>query len=203
MRDDKLLKAESVALMQTAYRLPNGRKAGYGYGWFVRDVNKVKVFSHGGNTAGYFASLYRVPVKNLTIVVQGNVHDIGGDSISQKIAELYVPELRYVKLPEANDPDPKATAERLKVIKSLAARTPDEELLDPEMAARLKTGRGQMAMGSFAKFKDLAKLSFVSSEVADPDTVVRYRGEFAGKTYLFVFTITKAGKVYSVGQREE
>ena len=203
MRDGKLLKPASVALMQTAYRLPNGRKAGYGYGWFVRDVNKVKVVSHGGNTAGYFASLFRVPSKDLTIVVEGNIHDVGGDGISQKIAELYVPELRYVKLPEATDPDPGATARRLEVIKSLATRTLNEDLLDPDMIARLKTGRGQMVMGSFAKFKDLAKLSYLNSEAADPDTVVRYRGELAGKTYLLVFTITKAGKVYSVGQREE
>ena len=60
-----------------------------------------------------------------------------------------------------------------------------------------------MAMGSFARFKDLSTLSFISSEADGPDTVVKYRGELAGKTYLFTFTVTKAGKVYSVGQREE
>lgn len=203
IREGKLLKPETVALMQTAHRLPNGRKGAYGYGWFVRDVNKIKLVSHGGNTAGYFASLFRVPAKNLTIVLEGNVHDIAGDGIAQKIAELYVPELRYVKLPVAADPNPQATAQRLEVIKSLAAQAPNEALIDPDMAARLKTGRGQMAMASFARFKDLAKISFLSSEADDPDTVVKYRGELAGKSYLFTFTITKAGKVYSVGQREE
>ena len=60
-----------------------------------------------------------------------------------------------------------------------------------------------MAMGSFARFKDLAKIAFLASEPPDPDTLVKYRGELAGKTYLFTFTITKAGKIYSVGQREE
>lgn len=203
LREGKLLKPETVALMQTAARLPSGRKGGYGYGWFVREVNKVKLVSHGGNTAGYFASLFRVPSKNLTIVLEGNIHDVGGDGIAQKIAELYVPELRYVKLPEAADPDPRATAQRLEVIKSLAAMSPKEELLDAEMTARLKTGRGRMVMSSFARFKDLTKLSFLSSEADAPDTVVRYRGEVGGKSYLFVFTITKDGKVYSLGQREE
>ena len=47
------------------------------------------------------------------------------------------------------------------------------------------------------------RVGFLSSEAADPDTLVKYRGELAGKTYLFTFTITKAGKIYSVGQREE
>jgi len=203
LREGKLLKPETVAQMQTVHRLPSGRRGGYGYGWFVRDVNKVKLVSHGGNTAGYFASLFRVPAKNLTIVLEGNIHDVGGDGIAQKIAELYVPELRYVKLPETADPDPKATAQRLEIVKSLAARAPKEDLLDPEMVARLKTGRGQIAMGGFARFKDLSKLSFISAETDDPDTVVKYRGELAGKTYLFVFTVTKSGKIYSVGNREE
>ena len=203
LREGKLLKPESVALMQTAYKMPNGRKGGYGFGWFVRDVNKVKVVSHGGNTAGYFASLFRVPSKDLTIVLEGNIHDIGGDGVAQKVAELFVPELRYVKLPEAKDPHLAETAKRLEVIKALAARELNEELMDPDMIARLKTGRGQMVLGSFAKFKDLSKLSYLATEDAEPDTVVKYRGEMGGKTYLFVFTITKAGKVYSVGQREE
>ena len=203
IREGKLLKPESVALMQTAHRLPSGRKGAYGYGWFVREVNKIKLVSHGGNTAGYFASMFRVPAKNLTIVLEGNVHDIGGDGISQKIAELYVPELRYVKLPEATDPDPKATEQRLEVVKALAAGTPSEALMDPDMVARLKTGRGRMAMASFARFKDLAKISFLGSEADDPDTIVKYRGELGGKSYLFTFTITKNGKVFSVGQREE
>jgi CubicO group peptidase (beta-lactamase class C family) len=203
LREGKLLKPETVALMQTAHRLPNGRKGGYGYGWFVRDVNKIKLVSHGGNTAGYFASLFRVPSKNLTIVLEGNIHDVGGDSISQKVAELYVPELRYVKLPEAKDPNPAATARRLEVIKSLASGTPNEDFLDADMAARLKTGRGQMAMSSFAKFRNMGKLAYLATEDSAPDTVVKYRGEVGGKSYLFTFTITKEGKVYSVGQREE
>jgi CubicO group peptidase (beta-lactamase class C family) len=203
LREGKLLKPETVAMMQAAYRLPNGRKSAYGYGWFVREVNKVKLISHGGNTAGCFASLFRVPSANLTIVLEGNVNDIGGDGIAQKLAESYVPELRYVKLPEAKDPDPAATQTRLEVVHSLAARAPKEELLDPDMVARLKTGRGQMAMGAFARLRDLDKLAFLTSDVDDPDTVVKYRAKAGDKSFLLTFTVTKAGKVYSVGLREE
>ncbi len=203
LREGKLLKPETLAVMQTAFRLPNGRKSGYGFGWFVREVNKVKIVSHGGNTAGFFASLFRIPSKNLTVVLEGNVNDIGGDSVAQKIAELYVPEIRYVKLPTTDDPEPGQTAKRLEVLKSLAAGTPNEALIDPDMAARLKTGRGRMAMGAFARLRQVDKLAFISKEADDPDTVVRYRAIVADKSFLVVFTITKDGKVYSVGLREE
>lgn len=135
--------------MQAAFRLPNGRKSQYGYGWFAREINKVKMFSHGGNTAGSFASLFRVPSANLTIVLEGNVHDVGGDGIAQKVAEIYVPALRFVKLPEAKDPDPAATAKYIEVVRSLAARAPKAELLEPDMVARLQTGLGPDGHGRF------------------------------------------------------
>ena len=203
IREGKLLKPVTVSLMQSFGRLANGRKTPYGFGWFVRDVNKVRLVSHGGNTAGYFASMFRVPSANLTIVLMGNVHDQPGDQIAQKVAELYVPTLRYVKRPEAPDPDPKLTSKLIDALKSLATRTPKEDLLDPEYASRLKTGRGQMGLAGFARYRDVAKLSFLESEKDDPDTIVRYRAEAGGKTYLVVFVVTSEGKVYSVGQREE
>lgn len=203
IREGKLLKPETVALMQTAYRLPNGRKGAYGYGWFVREINHVKLVSHGGNTAGFFASLFRVPSANLTIVLEGNVQDVGGDSVAQKVAELYVPEIRFVKLPESKDPEPALTLKRLEVLHSLASSAPAESMMDPEMVARLKTGRGRMVMGTFARFRDLGKLTYLTSERDDPDTVVKYRATVGDKSFLIVFTVTKEGKVYSVGQREE
>lgn len=203
IREGKLLKPETVAMMQTAFRLPNGRKSAYGYGWFVRDVNHVKLVSHGGNTAGFFASLFRVPSSKLTIVLEGNVEDIGGDSVAQKVAELYVPEIRFVKLPESKDPDPSLTLKRLEVLHSLAASAPEESMMDPEMIARLKTGRGRMVMGTFARFRDVDKLAYLASEKDDPDTVIKYRAKLGDKYYLITFTVTKEGKVYSVGQREE
>lgn len=203
IREGKLLKPETVKMMQTPGRLANGRKTPYGFGWFVREVNKVKLVSHGGNTAGYFASMFHVPSAKLTIILMGNVHDQPGDQIAQKIAELHVPELRPRKLVEAADPDPAMTAKLLDVLKSLAARTPTEELLDPEYAARLKTGRGQMGLGALARYREAAKMAFLEKEADAPDSIYRYRVQAGGKSFVVAFVVTSEGKVYSVGQREE
>lgn len=203
IREGKLLKPETVAMMQTPGRLPNGRKTPYGMAWFVRDVNKVHLVSHGGNTAGFFASMFRVPSADLTIILMGNVNDLSGDGFAQKIAELYVKELPFKKLPEGKDPDPKFTEKLLETLKSLAAGAPKEENLDADMISRLKTGRGQMALAALARFAKVGKLTFLETEKDDPDTIYRYRATVGAQTYVVGFTVTKDGKVYSVGQRAE
>lgn len=203
IREGKLLKPETVAMMQTAGKLPSGRKTPYGFAWFVREVNKIKVISHGGNTAGFFASLTRVPSENLTVVVMGNVNDISGDPLALKVAETYVPGLKYIKLPEKPDPDPALTGRLLELLTSLADATPKESLMEKEFIDRLKTGRGKMSMEAFAPFKGLKKLAFLEKGAADLDTLYRYRAEVGGKTYLVVFALTKDGKVNSVGTRQE
>lgn len=202
IREGKLLKPETVKLMQSPGKLPNGRKTPYGMGWFVRDTNKVHLVSHGGNTAGFFASLFRVPSAKLTVVVMGNVNDLPGDSIAQKVAELYVPELPFKKLPEAADPDAGLTARLLELLKSLGA-TPKEELMDGEFIARTKTGRGQMSLRGFARFAPVAKLTFLEKEADEPDTLYRYRAIVGEQSFVITFAVTKEGKVYSVGQRVE
>lgn len=203
LREGKLLKPETLKMMQTAGRLPSGRKTPYGMGWFVRDTNKVHLISHGGNTAGFFASLFRVPSANLTVVLMGNVNDLPGDSIAQRVAELYVPELPFKKLPEATDPDPALTGKLLDVLKSFAAGSPKEDLMDPEFVARNKTGRGQMSARAFTRFANLTKLTFLEKETDDPDTLYRYRAEVNGQSYVITFAVTKEGKAYSIGQRAE
>jgi len=203
IREGKLLKPETVTLMQTAGKLPTGRKTTYGLGWFVRETNKVRMISHGGNTGGFGSSMFRVPSANLTIILMTNMFDVPGDSIAQKLAEVYVPELRPVKLAEKPDPKPEMTAKLLAALKSLAAGEVKDELLDAEFASRLRTPRGQMSLSAFATFRAAEKLAFLETEDADPDTIYRYRTVVGRKTYVVAFTVTRDGRVYSLGQREE
>lgn len=203
LRECKLLKPETLEMMQTAGRLPTGRKTGYGLGWFIRETNKVRMVTHGGNTGGFGASLFRVPSANLTIVLMTNMFDVPGDSIAQKIAEVYVPELRPKKLTEKPDPNPALTAKLLATLKALAAGEVNDDQLDAEYASRLRTPRGQMGLRGMAPFAKVEKLGYLESETNEPDTVHRYRAQVEGKTYVFAFTVTQDGRVYSIAQREE
>ena len=52
----------------------NGDKGtfGYGYAWFLGEMNKVPVLEHGGDIPGYNAQILRVPSKKLTVIVLCN-----------------------------------------------------------------------------------------------------------------------------------
>ncbi|MCC7433398.1 MAG: beta-lactamase family protein [Methanoregulaceae archaeon] len=203
LREGKLLKPETVTLMQTAGLLPTGRKTGYGLGWFIRETNKVRMVTHGGNTGGFGSSIFRVPSANLTIVLMTNMFDVPGDSIAQKIAEVYVPELRPRKLAEKPDPNPTLTATLLATLQALAAGEVKDDQLDGEFAARLRTPRGQMSLRGMVLFAKVAKMAYLESEESEPDVIHRYRVSTNGKSYVVAFTVTKDGRVYSIGQREE
>ncbi len=203
LREKKILKPESLLIAQTSAKLPTGRKTGYGMGWFVRNIYGTSVVSHGGNTGGFFASLTRIESADMTIVLMGNVFDVPGDSIALKVAQEYVPDLKPKKLSEKPDPDPTRTAKLLKALQSLAAQKPDDSLLDPEMAARLKTGRGQMGMSGLAKFAKVTTLKFLEAVPDEPDLLVRYRVEVDGKPVVVLFVVTAEGKVFAVSARPE
>ena len=58
--------------------LPKGRTAPYGLGLFIRDVNGIKIISHGGNSVGYAGSLTYLPEKQTTIVILANAYQMSG-----------------------------------------------------------------------------------------------------------------------------
>lgn len=203
IREAKLLKPATVAMMQTAGVLPSGRKAPYGFGWFVRTVNGHRYISHGGNTGGFGSSIFRVPEKNLTIVVMTNLASVSGDTLAQAIAEAYEPDLAPKPLVTSPDPDP-AFSERLKTaLIGLANEDTTQDIFDPEMTERLTTGRGRMGLAGFVPFKVIDSFVFCQSEASDPDTILRYRVKVAGKNYIVGFVVTKDKKLFQVGARAE
>ena len=113
-REGKFIKSGDAA--QASAKTPGGRTTGYGFGWFVRNVNGVRAVSHGGNTAGFCASMMRFPNEKLTIVLMGNAHDVSGDGVALKIAESFIPAMKYKAPAAKTDPNPERTA-KLRVLR--------------------------------------------------------------------------------------
>lgn len=202
-REAKLLKPETVAMMQTSRKLPNGRKTHYGFGWFARTVNGHAFISHGGNTGGFGCSMTRVPEKHLTIVVMTNQANVSGDGLAQKIAFAYDPDLGPKPLVESTDPDPDLSAKLKAALIGLANGDTKQETLDPEYVASLATGRGQMILPQFAPLKEIASFSYCMTETDDPDRIIRYRVKTKDHTYIAGFLVTRDKKVFAASVRLE
>lgn len=203
LRDGKLVKPETLKLMRTPGILPTGRKTPYGFGWFVRTTNGHQTISHGGNTGGFGSSIFRVPEKELTIIVMTNLASVGGDGLAQQIAEAYDKDLAPKPLLESADPNPEFSKVLKEALIGLANRNTTQEIFDVEMKERLASGRGQMVLENFIPLKTIESFSYCKSEDSDPDTSYIYRVKAGGRTYIVTFVVTKEKKLFQVGLRAE
>jgi CubicO group peptidase (beta-lactamase class C family) len=203
-REGKIVSKATLAQMQTPNRTDDGRKTGYGLGWFVRDLNGHPMHSHAGNTAGYSASMAYFPDQDLTVCVMGNVYAFSGDNLAIMVARSIVEDLRPKKMTESADPDPELTKTLSKALDDLIAGKADNDDFDAEYRGQFDTGRGRMVLGSFAQYRDYEGFAFLEKRSDDPDTLYYYRIKKGDRTYRVVFTVTKERRVFAVSvQREE
>ena len=110
----KLLKPDTVQLLQTSQRLPSGEETGYGLGWDLESVTlageTTRVVGHDGSSlGGTVASLMTVPDRALVVAVTSNVSYADTFAIAQKIAEIFAVEVPKTA-PQAMHPQGEARA---------------------------------------------------------------------------------------------
>ena len=89
-----LLKADTIALMQTPFRLESGASTEYALGWKVDHVQlaraPVRMLGHRGSPVGGTISLMTFPDLGLVIAATSNVtHTKGVAPLGLKIAEAF------------------------------------------------------------------------------------------------------------------
>ena len=90
----KLLKPETVKLLQTSQRLSTGEETGYGLGWDLETVTisgkPTPVVGHNGSLLGGMAvSLMTLPEHGISVAVASNSSYAGTDSIALKVARAF------------------------------------------------------------------------------------------------------------------
>ncbi len=69
-----------------SYKLFDGEKTNYGYGWGVGEYKGTKIIRHGGAINGYLSDGIRIPSKHIYTVILSNFTGFGPAEINQKIA---------------------------------------------------------------------------------------------------------------------
>jgi CubicO group peptidase (beta-lactamase class C family) len=90
---EKLLKRASFGQMWTPVRLNDGRRATYGFGWGVRNVNGHLLYEHGGAWQGFTTNIARYVDDKLTIVILTNLDSqhCNPTKIAHEVAATYIP----------------------------------------------------------------------------------------------------------------
>ena len=84
---NELLPPELLMQAFTDQPLADGKKAGYGFGWFVDSYRRLPRLSHTGTTTGFRTMIARFPTMHAAIIVLTNRSEPSPDSIVQKLTD--------------------------------------------------------------------------------------------------------------------
>jgi CubicO group peptidase (beta-lactamase class C family) len=90
VRDNKLVKNETIQLAFTDYRLNDGKPIHYGYGWGLNDINGSPTIEHSGGIFGYTTNGIWLPEEDVYVVMLTNRDDIGPGDISTRVAAIAI-----------------------------------------------------------------------------------------------------------------
>jgi CubicO group peptidase (beta-lactamase class C family) len=86
----RLVSAATQRLAWTDVTLADGRRSGYGFGWYVaRTGDRFEVW-HTGETRGFRNAIFKLPDEGLTVVVLTNRNDSPPIAIARRLAECFL-----------------------------------------------------------------------------------------------------------------
>lgn len=86
----KLIKKETLDKATTPFKLSNGNFTGYGYGWYLNEINGSKTVEHGGAIDGFRSDEIYLPNEDVFVVALFNCLAYKNDwiDLSNEIARL-------------------------------------------------------------------------------------------------------------------
>lgn len=90
IRDNKLVKKETIQLAFTDYRLNDGKPIHYGYGWVLNEINDSPTIEHSGGIFGYTTNGIWLPEEDVYVVMLTNRDDFGPSDISTRLAAMAI-----------------------------------------------------------------------------------------------------------------
>lgn len=86
----KLVKKETLDKAFTEYKLVNGKGTGYGYGWFLSQLQGSPTIEHGGGINGFLTNAIYLPTEDVFVAVFSNSTSKAPDFASMKMAALAI-----------------------------------------------------------------------------------------------------------------
>ncbi len=81
LRNNKLISSQSLNLAQTPFKLNNGSKTKYGFGFEIEIKNGIIVITHSGMINGFQSNMIHIPEHHLFLVAMSNRIDFAPDFI--------------------------------------------------------------------------------------------------------------------------
>lgn len=200
----RLVKPASIEKIWTPVRLNFGATYPYGFGWYVETLRGHPVQRHGGQTAGFSASIARYPEDRVTVIVLCNIGTGGvARHIGQAIAKLYVPALSIRTLEATRDEDPQTTARLRRLLDGLLAGKPNAAMFTKDAFDSLSSAPERAIWQRIAAYGPLRAFSLAGREIEGSRRALSYRAEVGDHLLLLSFALDREGNVSELSLEEE
>ena len=204
LRGETLLKKESKEKIWTPVRFNSGKSYPYGLGWNVTEFRGHKLFSHGGQTAGFAANISRYADDNLTVIVLTNLGDQGlGTAIARGIAKIYLPDVSLRAMKEQKSADANITRKMQNALRSYLEDKLDAGTFSDRTRAALSTERAKLNAKRITSYGAIKNFVLVGSETTDKNRIYRYKAETASRIFLWRIELDESGKISALVLEEE
>lgn len=88
--EGRVLKNETTERAFSRYKLNNGDKSPYGYGWFIDNIEQTDIIWHSGGINGFRANSIFIPENNVLVLVLSNNMNNPSIQIARKIAKIAI-----------------------------------------------------------------------------------------------------------------
>jgi CubicO group peptidase (beta-lactamase class C family) len=90
IRSNKLVKKETIELAFTNYKLNNGEKTNYGYGWELNEINGNPTIEHAGGIFGFVTNSIYLPDEDVFVAIFSNCDCNDPGNVSTRMAALAI-----------------------------------------------------------------------------------------------------------------
>lgn len=87
---DKVISKENRLKAHTSYKLNNGEPTGYGYGWFLGNIQGSPMIQHGGGINGYLTASLYLPDEEVFVAVFSNCNSRPPQTAAFKLTAIAI-----------------------------------------------------------------------------------------------------------------
>ncbi|RFS25089.1 serine hydrolase [Chitinophaga silvatica] len=90
LETNRFISAKSFKAATTPFHLANGKSTGYGYGWYINNIQGVPSIKHDGLINGFTSFITYLPTEKVCVILLGNCENFNPENLCSKLAAIVI-----------------------------------------------------------------------------------------------------------------
>ncbi len=185
--------------MWSPVRLNDGTTYGYGFGWFVGDLQGRKWIHHSGGVPGFVCEFDRFVDDGLTVVLMVNTGNRDLSDMAVSVAGLYAPALKPAAEKPVHDSEPQVTGRVKAVVANLAQGVLEPDAFSSEMRSQLESELKGSAFKVLRAFGPIQAFRLIERKQNGENRIYSYRLIYRNIGLFVDCTLDKADRITRFG----